>query len=212
MDEKLKRQLIGGGVLLVLLVIVIKWLGGGGVEPADHPDAMPAPDGRRETRVYDLAQLDAEGKPRARAVSPDPAQDTAEDAAEGVPPVPAPKAKAAPAALSEPVLAPPAHKPAAPKPAAKPAPKPAQKTASVPAPATGDWVIQVGSYSNEGNARTLETRLRGEGYATVMDEASLEGKKLYRLRVGPYADEAAARTAAAKLETLLGQKVSVLRD
>ncbi len=211
MDEKLKRQLIGGVVLLGLLVIVIKWLGSGGELELVEPSANAQTD--RETRVYDLSQLDVDGQPISRP-APDEASaaeaDT-EDAAEGLPPTAEPIASA-PAPV-EPVLAPPPGKAITPAPppaqaSVKPAATPASKPA---ASATGDWVVQVGSYSSESNAEALKTRLQAAGYPSELAEVSVAGRKMYRLRAGPYAEEAAARTAAAELEVLLKQKVSVLR-
>lgn len=209
MDEKLKRQLIGGVVLLGLLVVVIKWLGSGGeLEPAEpSADAQTG----RETRVYDLSQLDVDGQPISRPASAEAgaAEADTEDAAEGLPPAAEPIASAP--APAEPVLAPPPGKPITPTPApasVKPAAKPAAKPATSPG---GDWIVQVGSYSSQSNAQALKTRLQAAGYPSELAEVSVAGRMMYRLRAGPYAEEAAARTAAAELEVLLKQKVSVLR-
>lgn len=207
MDEKLKRQIVGGAVLLIALVVVINWLGNGA---SDDPEIAAELAQNRETRVYDLSQLDTEG-PLARAPAPEePAAAAGDPAAEGLPPDTAQEPKAAPPP-SEPVLAPPPAQPAAPAPAtaaAEPPPGPAPK----PAPAAGgNWVVQVGSYSSEPNARALKTRLQQEGYATELAAVTLDGRPMYRLRVGPYGDEAAAREAAGRLEEALRQKVSVLK-
>ncbi|MGH8530860.1 MAG: SPOR domain-containing protein [Nevskiales bacterium] len=203
----MKRQIIGGVVLLGLLVVVIKWLGSGGeMEPDAAAEMLDQAD--RETRVYDLSQLDADGQPLSR---PAPADATAaatdtEDAAEGLPPTAEPIATAP--APSEPVLAPSPDRPVTPAAAPTPATKPAAKPA---ASAGGDWIVQVGSYSSEVNARALMTRLQAAGYPSELKEVSVAGQRMYRLRAGPYAEEVAARTAAAELEVLLKQKVSVFR-
>ncbi len=205
MDEKLKRQLVGGAVLLIALVVVINWLGNGADTALESPAELMQ---TREARVYDLSQLDAEGPVARAADSEKPAAaatDTgAEDAAEGLPPAPA--AAAAPAPPSEPVLAPP------PEPAAAAADAElSTRSGTKPADASGNWVVQVGSYSSEPNAQALKVKLQKQGYATELAAVTLDGRPMYRLRVGPYGAEADAREAADELEHSLRQKVSVMR-
>lgn len=209
MDEKLKRQLVGGAVLLLALVIVIKWLGSGADPETGASETLTQ---TRETRVYDLSQLDTEGPvasaPGASNEEAAMPADT-EDAAEGLPPAPAPAASApprpAPPPPSEPVLAPP-EPPAAAASVTEPVTKPKPAAA-----ANGNWIVQVGSYSSEPNAQALQSKLQKQGYATELAAVMLDGRPMYRLRVGPYAAEDAAREAAGRLEEALRQKVSVMR-
>ena len=92
-----------------------------------------------------------------------------------------------------------------PKPAAKPAPKPAEKTTRretkratekvVVAPATGNWRVQLGAFSQRGNAEAL--------YKKLSSKAAFEGRQPFyvaagavtRLQVGPFESSAAAQAA-----------------
>jgi DedD protein len=56
-------------------------------------------------------------------------------------------------------------------------------------PVTGKppaWVVQVGSFSSEGNARVLRDQLRAKGYKAVfIDRDMIGGKPVLRVRIGP---------------------------
>lgn len=74
--------------------------------------------------------------------------------------------------------------------------------AEVPAGAAkGTWIVQVASFKEAGDARKLQERLGGKGYSASVREVDLGAKgKWYRVVVGPYASEAAASKAAARLK------------
>jgi rare lipoprotein A len=115
------------------------------------------------------------------------------DAQEGVT-RPALDATPAPAPAPAPAPKPDKGKKPKPVPAPVPVPAPAPKPAPVPAPARapaakGKFVIQVGAFSNQANAKAAATKTGGS--------ASLAGK-LWRVRMGPFASEADARAALAK--------------
>lgn len=55
----------------------------------------------------------------------------------------------------------------------------------------GGWFVQVGSFSNQANARKALQELFGMGLPTVIQSVSV-GQTWYRVRVGPYATEGAA--------------------
>ena len=108
------------------------------------------------------------------------------------PPAPTPAATVAPKPK-------PAQSPA-PKPSPKPSPKPAPTAASVaapkpaptPAPAIaprGRYYIQVGTFSNQVNAKAAAAKTGG----TVVQSG-----KFWRVRMGPYANDALAKAALAK--------------
>lgn len=105
--------------------------------------------------------------------------------------------------------------------ATRPAPqpiKPAPKTASTPpatapssgvltpptaaaAPPDGRYAVQVGSFQQADNAEGLVRRLRGLGFnAYALDWTDAEQRSWHVVRVGGYADTAAARQAAASLK------------
>ncbi|MGD8592926.1 MAG: SPOR domain-containing protein [Gammaproteobacteria bacterium] len=91
---------------------------------------------------------------------------------------------------------------------AKPVPEPARaaKEASTPpTPAikpsnvTG-WVVQVGSFSQKANAEKLRDKLRKMGMASFVATGTSNGKKVYRVRVGPEIDRADAEKTKAKIK------------
>jgi DedD protein len=113
-----------------------------------------------------------------------------------------------------------AAKPVLPPPVAQPAPervKPAAKSAAAPpvqqakatvapqpsperkaAPASGSgWAVQLGSFKSRDNAQRLLKQLKGKGYSAYVLGGG--GGKLYKVRIGPQPDKAAASAMATKL-------------
>lgn len=99
-------------------------------------------------------------------------------------------------------------------PASAPGPKPGESKPARAAP-TGSsradphaatWVVQLGSFSGERNAKALETRLRNQGYGAYVDKLPVKRGTMFRVRVGP----AASRSQATELQARL-QKDSNLR-
>ncbi|HEY0917025.1 MAG TPA: SPOR domain-containing protein [Solimonas sp.] len=127
-------------------------------------------------------------------------------------PVPAQPEIAARPKLEPPVARTPVEAPAAKPPApvappqpkldvaaAKPVPAPAAKPAEPAKPAgKARWSVQVGSYAALENARIAETKLKAAGLPTQFGPVDTAKGVLYRVRVGPLADEAAAQAAKAK--------------
>jgi cell division septation protein DedD len=58
----------------------------------------------------------------------------------------------------------------------------------------------VASLQSRSDARDLSSKLAKRGWRTEVVAAAGPKGKLYRVRVGPYADEQAARSAASRLE------------
>jgi rare lipoprotein A len=111
----------------------------------------------------------------APATSPAPA--LAPKATETAPKKPEPSPKAAP-------VAPPK---AAPKPTVTPTEKlPAKSVARQPAAATGSWFVQVAALSSKAKADQLARQIGGSVQAAG---------SMFRVRTGPYPDQAAARAA-----------------
>ena len=88
----------------------------------------------------------------------------------------------------------------------QPAPEPAASATSKapvaarPATAGGGWIVQVGVFSQADNAHRLQERLKAKGYAVMLDPPGAPKGKNVRVEVGPYKDQAAAKTAAARIE------------
>lgn len=92
---------------------------------------------------------------------------------------------------------PPARTPAAPAPPA--AKRPALKVDETLDEGAGGWWVQVGSFSSQGNARSALRDLYGTGMPTVIQSVPVGKTIWYRVRVGPYGDEAAVQKALAKV-------------
>ena len=162
MDTKLKQRLIGGAVLIALAVIFLPMLVHG-----------PAPDsgvGDVSTRVPDAPA----GKFETRELQLGPAA--------GQTALPAPAASAvAPAEPSAAANEAAAHAPA--------------RAAAVPADpdvAAGQWAVSFGAYASTRDADAVLSRLRQAGLEGFKEEAQLNGRQAWRVRVGPYPDRALA--------------------
>jgi len=81
--------------------------------------------------------------------------------------------------------------------AAKPAPAPVHPTPQPRAatPRTGRYVVQVGAFSQEANAKALQKKLKSIG-----QEATIDHTSLYLVRVGPFETREQAAGVRSKLE------------
>jgi cell division protein FtsN len=111
---------------------------------------------------------------------------------------------------------PPATKPSRTPPAPPPEPPATKPSRTLPAPqpamaqsADGRYSVQVGSFRAREQAEELRGRLRSKGYAARIQLTRIPGKGIwYRVRVGRFADRAAASRAAQRLENR--ERLSVL--
>jgi TPR repeat protein len=121
----------------------------------------------------------------------------------------------APAPAPEPVLAPvPAPAPAtSAQPAVvKPKPVPAIRPAAASAPApSGRYRIQFGAFGQKGNADALWNRLKNRPELAGRSRFDVMAGTITRLQAGPFASEAEARQACARLSAISGQCVVVMR-
>ncbi|MEJ7138704.1 SPOR domain-containing protein [Amphibiibacter pelophylacis] len=103
----------------------------------------------------------------------------------------------------------------APKVAAKPAPaKPAEPKAAEtkPAPAANGYVVQVGSYADKASVERARARLGQQGLSSHTQVVKIDGGTRTRVRMGPFATQSQAASAAAKAQALgLGGTVMVAR-
>lgn len=98
--------------------------------------------------------------------------------------------------------------PATAKSAAAPAKPPAtSKTTTVAtskssssAATPGGWTVQVGVFASRDNADRLASDIRMKGLRAAVSEVTSSGRKLYRVRVGPASDRAAAQELQARLK------------
>jgi hypothetical protein len=82
----------------------------------------------------------------------------------------------------------------------KPAPRPAS-AAQAAAPVTGHWRIQLGAFSQKGNAEALYRKLSGNGALAGRKPFYVAAGPVTRLQVGPFESKSAAATACKALGT-----------
>ena len=210
MERRLKERLVGAAVLATLAVIFIPMV----LDDTEHPPTAitttnipPRPEGEFTSRIVPIPA----GNPGGARETPVPAAGSA--AAPG--PAPQPPAEAAPAAAAGKGLAAadpsprPAQQGAGPEAAAVPKEATDKAAAAAPeakgaqAPETAPpkdkvgltaWVVQLGSFSSEENARSLNDRLRKSGYAAFVEPLMQDGERVFRVRVGPELKRSEAQT------------------
>jgi DedD protein len=144
------------------------------------PATSPKPD---ELKYHDVLQ----GKGDKPAASAPP---TPPDA----PPDPTPT----PTATPTPVVPPVTKAANSPKPATTPAPAPAKPAVqTTPAPGAG-YFVQVDSFGSRDNAVRQQSQLKARGITAYIFDTGGPGVR-YRVRVGPFADRAAADVMSARL-------------
>lgn len=178
MDDGLKQRIIGAVVLVIAAVVFLPMLLTGQDETSRVEVEAPEPPVMDDREIALAAPVELPEPEPVPDIPPSPAP---QPAAPVPPPGPAIGAPAAPA----PPPPPPAPA-AAPAPAPTPAPAPA-------APATsGNWVVQLGSFSSADNAEGLRQTLRTQGYNAYTLSARVDGRNITRVFVGPVAERAEA--------------------
>ncbi|WP_198019440.1 SPOR domain-containing protein [Thioalkalivibrio paradoxus] len=192
----MRYRMVGAVVLIFVAVLLLPWLFDGAGFEAMQDVEQPIP----ERPVF--------VEPRLPPVQPDGPR----AALEGE------RMRAVPDALPdpEPLVSPPAREPSPPPAAAgTPSARPeasAQPSTAPPAPASAEaereragWVVQVGSFGRERNAREQAQRLREAGFTTFIERARLEDREVWRVKVGPLVQ----RDEAQRLRDEIRSKVDV---
>lgn len=198
MDDRLKKRLIGGGILVALVVIFVPMLLDGPDDPRPaNGSTPPKPADGYVTRTLPLPPADATSMPAAppTAAPATPVAPVAQPPApeSAAPATPAPVPPPAPAPVAEPRPAPAAPVAATPKPAARPAPAPA-------AEAPQRWTVQVGSFSSDANAKAVLDKLKAKGHYTFTQRQKTAEGTVVRVRVGLESDRARAEALLKKLD------------
>lgn len=206
MDVKIKQRLIGALVLGALAVIFVPMIvigpeTKGAADAARVPITVPdAPEGDFVTREIAL------GAPLVLAPTPDGV----------VPPVPDdPNALATVDATA--TIAPRvdalALDPQVAVDAASglpmPAPTPAPPVATL---AAGDYSVTAGAFSTRANADALVARLQSSGLPAYTEAVQVNGQPATRVKVGPFADRAAAEAARVRAASISGSAAVVTGD
>ncbi len=208
MDQGLKERLIGAAVLVALGVWLIPWVLDGKKEQVELDSSdpalrLPTPEEALPVRKQTLS-LD---EPEPFANESDSAQSIAATAPPSAQPPPIVEPTLESPAHDEPVVAradvaPPAVReqpPAAAPPKPTVAPKPVAAAPPARTDAKGDWVVQLGSFGEQENAKRLAQRVNTYGYKPDVSSHRSSGRAMYRVRVGPYATRAQADATASAL-------------
>lgn len=160
-----------------------------------------AEDQRRAKAEAQRAQAALEGRPvPAGAATPAATVATATPAPVTASPLPAPVAER-PAATTAPAATPAqtaAATPAVPKPAATAAATPA--AAAEPAASNVRYILQAGAFGASGDAEATKAKLAMIGLAARVESAQINGKTVYRVRMGPYGSAGELAEAKQKLD------------
>lgn len=65
--------------------------------------------------------------------------------------------------------------------------------------ASGDWLVQLGSFSKRENAERLAADLKRKGFSVSVQGGGGSSGTLFRVRAGPEPDKASAEALAARL-------------
>lgn len=184
----MKERLTGAIILVVLMVLLVPELLTGPIRSA--PRAAPAapPSEGAPLRSYTISLADdpkAASAPAAQAAS-----DPGAAPADATPPPPAGQGGS-----SEPQSAR-AAEPATASGATASHALPA--AASPAAGVAGSWAVQLGSFANRANAERLARQVKAQGFKVSVSQENA-GRRLYRVRVGPARDHAAASALASQL-------------
>ena len=212
---KARRRLTGAVALVLAVVIVLPMLLDG--EPEPIPSGINIVIPNQSQRLEPLTTTTIETPVNAGNDTQAPTTEPVATTPTTIPT--APTTPVTPAAVERPVSA---TTPAPISPVAREAPAATQtkrtddgsralallagqspSTAAPAAPATGEFVVQIASYSTQEDAQSRRDKLRGEGVSNAfVEQGSIEGKNVFRLRVGPFVSRDAAQAAQTRLRTL----------
>jgi DedD protein len=213
MDEGAKRRLVGAAVLVALAVIFVPML----LDDKDADDGLGEPIVIPDAPAFDSAEDDAGDGLTPLLPSPESPTAGIDQGAEPVDrgaslPTPLPpsqsgassQSEAQSAAQARPRQAPPSDSQAAGQAAAGQAAGQAARPAAAgpkPVPAgSAAWVVQVASLGSSAAATKLQNELRGQGYPAFVEQATVNGRLYFRVRIGPETNRDKANGVAAKLQ------------
>jgi DedD protein len=218
LDTALKHRLTGAVILVLLAVALLPELLTGSGRAARPNALLPSEAGSAPERSIDIDLTEAARAPAGATPTPaptpapppalielptppavmEPAQAATPNASvpsgAAVSATTTPSVRAAPAATVTP-------------PAAEPAKAAPAKAAPVSA---GTYFVQLGVFVNRASADRLERTLRRQGFTPIVKEVTASGKRMYRVRVGPEIDRAAANALLKRLNEA-GHKGSVVK-
>jgi DedD protein len=226
MDSRAKQRITGAVILVAAFVLLVPELlkGRGEKSAPENETATASEDAGLRSYTIDI---DAPSNSAPAAQAPQTAVELP------TPPAATPMAVPGEAAVPEPAplepeparpdtIAPMAAvpAPAVPAPTATTVPPPTTpatsaprvdtRAATTPSPTPpGAFAVQLGSFSSRDNANRLVREMTAKGFAAFVAPITSNGRELYRVRVGPARDRAAAEALAAQLRRI-GQTGSIV--
>lgn len=97
------------------------------------------------------------------------------------------------------------------QPASQPSPQPTQDNAEFQRSLEGAWVVQLGSFGSEENARRLRDGVRERGFGAHLQEVERGEARLIRVFSGPFAEKEEAERAKKVLDDAFGVNSLVTR-
>ncbi|MGH8373114.1 MAG: SPOR domain-containing protein [Gammaproteobacteria bacterium] len=193
MDIGVKERVIGAVVLVVLGIIIIPWVLQGPAPESSVTRNVPLP-AASTTAAPQEYRMDLSGQ-ASQPVQPamNPAQPTPSAAVANPPAAQAVRHKAPPST-----------------PTTAPQSQPIERAAAASSTVSGGWMVQAGSYGSEHNALKLQQTLAQRGYHVLISRYSTGSTTYYRVRVGPYAERAAAEKAVPAINHIYGGKAKVV--
>jgi DedD protein len=225
MESRAKQRLTGAIILVALFVLLVPELLTG--PRAAHPDAQ-APDQGMRRYTIDLDAQRANSAPAAPAAEAPVVLPPVEAPTNATPGRAVPGEAATPESGAPPVQAA-AGNPMAPSSRSEKAPENVAATAATAATAaqtqvraepphattanrpvdSGTFAVQLGTFGKRENAERLAREMTAKGFAAFVMPTTANGHELYRVRVGPTRDRAAAEALAAQLKRV-GQPGSIV--
>lgn len=192
MDDALKQRLVGATILVVLAVIFLPFvLDGSGMVKPTEPLSINLPDSSSENTV--TITLKPKNKALASSSKPQLASKPVVEV-KAVEPVSEKKAVSETDTSPTPRI----------EPKLTPKPTPSKVNSSQPTAAititSGQWIVQLGSFSQRGNAQALRDQLINKGYQSFVEASGQGSRKVFRVRVGPITSREAAETIRKKLK------------
>jgi len=210
-NQLVKERLTGAIILVALIVLLVPELLTGPVRPGSPSVASNSAE-EPPLRSYTISLSDdARARAQAGASGPEmPQPGNQEHAApttqsSGAPP---PGALTPPPVSASPQTTPAAaasgHSAATTAPTQKAiAHPPKQQHASASpthsSPSGGGWMVQLGVFASRENAEHLAQEMKGKGFRASVSEAAGSSRHLYRVRIGPAPDRAAAQDLQGRL-------------
>jgi DedD protein len=188
MDRQLAERMVGAACLLAVLVLVVPVILDGDPDSGatmTHPPLDESTGLRTHTIRLDSAAREPPVPTAGQvAISPEPSPRSAPEPVA----VPEPKPEPVPEPVPEPEPMP-----------ALPVREPVRSLAQEAQAASGEWFVQLGSFSRRENSDRLAAQLQGKGFsASVLGGGGASGT-LFRVRAGPEGDRAAAEALAERL-------------